>query len=369
MNAQDRAGFAGRSVTGLKALDFQQGRVDIAQGAGGKATAQLIDSLFQRYLQNEWLTQGDDGAVLPPLAAGGRLVMTTDAHVVAPLFFPGGDIGMLAVHGAINDLAVMGARPLWLSAAFILEEGLLLADLARIVRSMARASAEAGVPVVTGDTKVVEKGKGDQVFITTTGVGVLSAALTDAVPGGQNARPGDVILVSGSMGDHGMAVMSARESLEDMAAGMNFMMSVRSDTAALHGLVEAILSAGVMPHVMRDPTRGGLGATLNEIARQSGVGLRIEEEVIPVQPQVAAMCEFLGLDPLYLANEGKLILICARAEAHLALSAMRAHPLGGMAAIIGEVVEDDHAFVEMVTRLGGHRLVDWLFADPLPRIC
>jgi hydrogenase expression/formation protein HypE len=285
--------------------------------------------------------------------------MATDSHVVSPLFFPGGDIGCLSVHGTINDVAVMGARPLWLSAGFILEEGFPLADLARIVESMARASREAGVPVVTGDTKVVEQGKGDGVFITTTGVGVVPEGVHLS---GNRARPGDVLLVSGTLGDHGMAIMAQRESL-------GFTSPIVSDTAALHGLVAAMLATGADLRTLRDPTRGGLATTLNEIARQSKVGMMLQEPAIPVDAPVQAACEFLGLDPLYVANEGKLVAVVAPRDAERVLAAMREHPLGRRAARIGEVVADDHHFVQMTTGFGGKRIVDWLTSEQLPRIC
>ncbi len=342
----------------VRPLDIKHGRVDMAHGAGGRAMAQLIDELFVRHLGNEWLAQGDDGAVLPAPGAG-RLVMATDSHVVSPLFFPGGDIGCLSVHGTINDVAVMGATPLWLSAAFILEEGFPLADLARIVESMAAAAKAAGVPIVTGDTKVVERGKGDGVFITTTGVGIVPAGRELS---GCRARPGDVILLSGTLGDHGMAIMAGRESL-------GFESPIVSDTAALHGLIAAMQDCGAELRVLRDPTRGGLATTLNEIARQSGVGMMLQEKALPVSQPVAAACEFLGLDPLYVANEGKLVAICAANDAESLLAAMRAHPLGGHAAIIGSVHEDPHHFVQMTTAFGGRRIVDWLTGDQLPRIC
>ena len=339
-------------------LDLKNGRVEMAHGAGGRAMAHLVETLFARRLANEWLAQGDDGAVLP--APGhGRLVMATDSHVVSPLFFPGGDIGCLAVHGTINDVAVMGARPLWLSAAFVLEEGFPLGDLARIVDSMALAARQAGVPVVTGDTKVVERGKGDGVFITTTGVGLLPAGRELS---GRRAQPGDAILVSGTLGDHGMAIMAGRDNL-------GFESPIVSDTAALHGLIEALLACGGELHVLRDPTRGGLATTLNEIARQSGVGMLLQEKALPVSPLVAAACEFLGLDPLYVANEGKLVAICAENDAETVLSAMHRHPLGAQAAIIGSVHADPQHFVQMATALGGKRIVDWLTGDQLPRIC
>lgn len=341
----------------VRPLDIKHGQVDMAHGSGGRAMAQLIEELFARHLSNEWLAQGDDGAVLP--AGSGRLVMATDSHVVSPLFFPGGDIGCLSVHGTINDVAVMGAKPLWLSAGFILEEGFPLADLARIVESMAAAAKEAGVPVVTGDTKVVERGKGDGVFITTTGVGVLPEGRSLS---GRKARPGDAILVSGTLGDHGMAIMAQRESL-------GFESPIVSDTAALHGLIAALLETGADIHVLRDPTRGGLATTLNEIARQSGVGMMLQEKALPVKPAVAAACEFLGLDPLYVANEGKVVIICVQEDADRLLAALRAHPLGVDAACIGEVREDPHHFVQMTTGFGGKRIVDWLTGEQLPRIC
>jgi hydrogenase expression/formation protein HypE len=340
-----------------RALDFRHGQVEMTHGSGGRAMAQLVEELFVAAFDNEALSRMDDQAQVE--IPRGRLVIATDSHVVSPLFFPGGDIGCLSVHGTINDVAMAGARPLYLASSFILEEGLPLADLRRIVDSMAAASREAGVPIVTGDTKVVERGKGDGVFITTTGVGVVPPGISVS---GNRARPGDAVLVSGYMGDHGVAIMSLRENLE-------FGTSIRSDTAALHGLVAAMLEAVPDVHVLRDPTRGGLATTLNEIARQSGAGIVIDEARIPVRGEVHAACEFLGLDPLYVANEGKLVAICPGADAPRLLSAMQAHPLGRDAAIIGEVIEDEHAFVQMDTAFGGRRVVDWLTGDQLPRIC
>ena len=345
----------------LRPIDFKHGHIDMAHGAGGRAAAQLVDELFARAFDNEYLRQGHDGALLP-LPAEGRLVMATDGHVISPLFFPGGDIGCLSVHGTVNDVAMSGAKPLYLAASFILEEGFPLADLKRIVESMAAAARDAGVPIVTGDTKVVEKGKGDGVFISTTGVGVAPDGLCID---GRQARAGDVILVSGTMGDHGVAVMSKRESLE-------FETTIESDTAALHTLVQSMLQTLSNPaglHVLRDPTRGGLATTLNEIATQSQVGMLIEEASIPVLPQVEAACELLGLDPLYVANEGKLIAICAPEVADQLLAAMRAHPLGRGAERIGAVTQDTHCFVQMNTKFGGRRVVDWLSGEQLPRIC
>lgn len=341
-------------------LDFKRGRIDMNHGAGGRQAAQLIEELFVHALDNPYLRQGNDGALLdiPP---GHRLVMATDAHVISPLFFPGGDIGSLSVHGTINDVAMLGARPLYLSASFVLEEGFALADLQRIVASMAQASREAGVPVVTGDTKVVERGKGDGVYISTTGIGVVPL---DCHISGANAKPGDVVLLSGSIGEHGMAVLSQRESLA-------FGTTLVSDSAALHTLVAAMLAAAPNGAVrtLRDPTRGGLATTLNEITRQSGVGMHLQEDAIAVLPQVAGACELLGLDPLYIANEGKLVAVVDARHAASVLAAMQAHPLGHAASQIGVVTADPHHFVQMSTRFGGRRVVDWLSGEPLPRIC
>mgnify|MGYP000916648728 CR=1 FL=1 len=338
-------------------LDLVNGTVDMTHGSGGKAMAQLIRDLFAAAFANPLLAQGNDQAAFDP--PPGRMVVSTDGFVVSPLFFPGGDIGKLAVHGTINDVAMAGAVPLCLTAGFILEEGFPLADLKRIVDSMAAAAGEAGVPIATGDTKVVERGKGDGVFITTTGIGVVPPGVA---PSGDRAAPGDAILVSGTMGDHGVAIMSTRENL-------SFETDVLSDAASLHGLVAAMVAAVPGVHVLRDPTRGGLATTLNEIAHQSGVGMMIREADIPLRSEVAAACELLGLDPLYVANEGKLIAICAESDAPALLSAMRAHPLGADAAIIGRVQEDRHHFVQMETRFGGKRIVDWLTGEQLPRIC
>ena len=338
-------------------LDLKQGAVDMSHGSGGRAMAQLIQDLFLDALDNPWLRQGNDQALFEP--PPGRLVMSTDAHVIAPLFFPGGDIGSLAVHGTINDLAMAGAKPLYLAAAFILEEGFPLADLQRLAESMGQAAREAGVPVVTGDTKVVEKGKGDGVFITTTGIGMVPEGVNIS---GDRARPGDVVLVSGTLGDHGVAIMSKRENLE-------FETTILSDSAPLHDLVAEMVAAVPDIHCLRDPTRGGLATVLNELARQSEVGIGIRESAVPVKPEVTAACELLGLDPLYVANEGKLVAICPTEQAERLLAVMRAHRQGRDAAIIGEVREDEHRFVQMETVLGGNRIVDWLAGEQLPRIC
>lgn len=344
----------------MRPLDLKRGRIDLNHGAGGRLTAQLIEEIFMPAFDNEFLRQGDDAAVLP-MPSDRQLVMTTDAHVIAPLFFPGGDIGSLAVHGTINDIAMLGARPLYLSASFILEEGFALADLRRIVESMAASARRAGVSIVAGDTKVVEHGKGDGLFISTTGIGTLPL---DRRISGSNARPGDVVLLSGTIGEHGIAVLSKRESLD-------FETTVESDTAALHTLVACLLAAAPRDGVraLRDPTRGGLATTLNEIARQSNVGMLLRQSAIPVQPQVDAACELLGLDPMYMANEGKLVAIVSPEAEEAVLAALRKHPLGRLAAKIGSVTRDDHRFVQMDTLLGGRRVVDWLSGDPLPRIC
>ena len=341
-----------------RGLDIRNARIDLSHGAGGRATAQLIDEVFRPAFTNPYLEQGNDQAAFD--VAAGRMVMSTDGYVISPLFFPGGDIGSLAVHGTINDLAMAGARPLHLAASYILEEGLALADLQQIARSMGRAALEAGVAIVTGDTKVVERGKGDGVFIVTTGIGIVPPGL---VLSGDQARPGDRVIVSGSIGDHGVAVMSKRSNL-------GFDTEILSDSAALHHLVaEMVRVAGASIRLLRDPTRGGLAATLNEIAHQSGVGFLIEEAAIPVRPEVAAACELLGLDPLTVANEGKLVAVVAPEAANALLAVMRADALGTNAALIGVVTMDEQRFVQMTTSFGGGRIVDWLAGEQLPRIC
>ena len=339
-------------------LDIKNGRVDLSHGSGGRAMTELVADIFLEALDNEWLRRGNDQSAFD--VTGGRMVMTTDAYVVTPVFFPGGDIGSLAVHGTINDVAMAGAQPLFLSASFIIEEGFALADLKRIAGSMGEAARGAGVPVITGDTKVVERGKADGVFITTTGVGVVPDGLDLS---SDRARAGDRVILSGTIGDHGVAVMSKRQNL-------TFETAIVSDSAPLHRLVAAMVEAGGHAlRVMRDPTRGGLAATLNELAHQSNIGFRIVEDAIPVKPEVIAACDLLGLDPLYVANEGKLVAIVAPAAAGKVLAAMRSHPLGRDAAMIGEVVADDHNFVQMTTSFGGGRIVDWLSGEQLPRIC
>jgi len=338
-------------------LDLKKGKVEMVHGSGGRAMAQLIEEIFVKHFSNPLLDQGNDQAMFNIDA--GRMVMSCDGHVISPLFFPGGDIGSLSVHGTVNDVAMSGAKALYLSASFIIEEGYPLSDLNRIVESMAAAAKKAGVMVVTGDTKVVERGKGDGVFISTTGVGVVPEGVHIS---GDKAQVGDVILVSGTMGDHGVAIMSSREGLE-------FETEILSDSEALNGLITEMVEAVPEIHCLRDPTRGGLATTLNEIAQQSNVGMQLVEDDVPVHEDVKAACELLGLDPMYVANEGKLICICAPEHAETLLSIMKSHEYGRDAAIVGKVVEDEHGFVQMETTFGGSRIVDWLAGEQLPRIC
>jgi hydrogenase expression/formation protein HypE len=339
-------------------LDLDHGRVEMNHGAGGRAMADLVDLLFREAFDNPLLNQANDQARFEVEA--GAMVMTTDSFVISPLFFPGGNIGSLAVHGTVNDLAMGGAEPLYLSAGFILEEGLPLADLARIVQSMADAARESGVQIVTGDTKVVEHGKGDGVFINTAGVGRV---LPGANVSGDRARPGNSIIVSGTMGDHGVAIMSQRK-------GLQFATALESDSASLNSLVARMIeTGGDRIRVLRDPTRGGLAATLNEIAAQSRVGMRLDESALPLRAEVQGACELLGLDPLNVANEGKLIAIVEADSAEAILAAMREEPLGREAAIVGEVTQDPMHLVRMITHIGGERVIDWLHGEQLPRIC
>jgi hydrogenase expression/formation protein HypE len=341
----------------MSRLDIKNGVIEMGHGSGGRSAAGLIDELFVRHFDNALLDQGNDQAAFNVPA--GRMVISTDGHVITPLFFPGGDIGSLSVHGTINDVAMSGAVPLYLSASFILEEGFPLAELERIVISMAKASRDAGVPIVTGDTKVVERGKGDGVFITTTGIGTVPDGINIS---GDRATAGDAVLVSGSIGDHGIAILSSRE-------GLQFGTTMASDSAALHTLVAAMVAEVPDIHCLRDPTRGGLATTLNELARQSKVGIRIRETSIPIKAEVRGACELLGLDPLYIANEGKLVCIVPAEAADRLLAVMQKHPLGQNAAIIGTVCEDVQQMVVMETAFGGNRVVDWLAGEQLPRIC
>lgn len=332
--------------------------VTLSHGSGGKATHNLVEGLFAPAFANPLLDAMDDAATVT--LAGGRLAFTTDCYVVSPLFFPGGDIGKLAVHGTINDLAMAGAKPLYLTAGFILEEGLAIAELRRVVASMAEAAAAARVSIVAGDTKVVQRGKADGMFITTAGVGVVEAGW----PIGQaHTRPGDRVLLSGPIGDHGIAVMLAREALELES-------DIVSDTAALGGLVADLLAAcGPAVHCLKDPTRGGVATSLNEIALAAEVAIALDEWAIPVRPEVRGACEILGLDPLTIANEGRLLAMVAPEAADAALATLRAHPLSRGAAIIGEVRPEPAALVFLRTEIGGSRVLDMLVGDPLPRIC
>lgn len=332
--------------------------IQLSHGSGGKLTNDLVSQLFLKAFDNEALRRQDDQATIE--IGGQRLTFSTDSFVVDPIFFPGGNIGDLAVNGTVNDLCMNGARPLYLSAAFILEEGLPVKDLEEIARSMQAAAAGAGVQIVTGDTKVVNRGQGDKIFINTAGIGVVEHEYRI---GADNVQPGDTVIVSGPIGNHGIAILSRRE-------GLAFESEVVSDSAALNGLVAAMIAAGQGAiHAMRDPTRGGVAATLNEFANSSGVGIRLDEARIPVDPPVAGACELLGLDPLYVANEGKLVAIVSETAAGRVLQAMQQHPLGRKAAVIGEVHADSPGLVSMKTRIGGERIVDMPVGEQLPRIC
>jgi hydrogenase expression/formation protein HypE len=359
-----RATSAGTPFGSCPLPKSQYDHILLGHGSGGRLTADLIQRVFVPGFGNDILAALEDQATVTlggrhDGATGPRIAFTTDSFVVRPLFFPGGDIGKLAVHGTVNDLAVGGAVPRFLAAAFILEEGLALDDLTRIVASMREACDAAGVALVTGDTKVVDRGKGDQVFITTTGIGLVPEGRFLSI---RNARPGDRILVSGTIGDHGIAIMSVREGLE-------FETVLESDTAALASLTEAMLAACPTIRCMRDPTRGGVSSALNELAAASGVGVRLAESAVPVRPEVHAACEMLGLDPLYVANEGKLIAVVPADDADRLLVVMRRHSLGRNAALIGEVVADHPGMVLMRSLVGGDRVVTLLAGEQLPRIC
>jgi hydrogenase expression/formation protein HypE len=335
----------------------QQEQIVLGHGSGGKLSAQLIESVFLPAFNNPTLNKLDDQAVLQ--INGSRLAFTTDAFVVTPLFFPGGDIGRLAINGTVNDLAMSGARPLYLAAAFILEEGLATDELRRIVQSMSESARDAGVQLVAGDTKVVNRGKGDKIFISTTGIGVIEKAVNISA---DRATPGDKIILSGFIGDHGMAILSQRENLE-------FEGVIKSDCAALHQLVNDMLEASLDIHVLRDPTRGGVATVLNEIAQRSKTGMLLRETDIPVHETVRGACEILGLDPMYVANEGKLVAIVPAQDADVVVDRMHQNPLGRDARVIGEVVREHAGMVLMQTEIGGTRVVDTLFGEQLPRIC
>jgi hydrogenase expression/formation protein HypE len=339
---------------------LREEHITLSHGSGGKATHNLIEGIFAPTFSNPLLDQLDDAAIFTPGNGNVRMAFTTDTYVVNPLFFPGGDIGKLAVHGTINDLAMAGSQPLYLSAGFILEEGFPIADLRRIVASMATAAREAGVAIVTGDTKVVQRGKADGVFINTAGVGLVRSNRTI---GQDQLQPGDKILLNGPIGDHGIAIMLAREMLD-------LECEIRSDSAPLHTLVADLLEvAGDGVHSLKDPTRGGVATSLNEMALASEVAITLDEQAIPVRSEVRGACELLGLDPLTIANEGKLLAVVAPEMADRALAAMRAHPLGKDAAIIGTVQATPASMVFLRTDIGGTRVLDMLVGDPLPRIC
>ena len=332
-------------------------QVLLAHGGGGKLTHELIHELFVPEFQNEHLAQQHDGAMLT--IGDQRIAFSTDGYVVHPLFFPGGSIGELAVYGTANDLAMCGARPMYLSVGLVIEEGLSMDDLWRITHAMREAARIAGVALVTGDTKVVDRGKGDGIFVTTSGIGIIPPGI-DIHP--RHARAGNVILINGPIARHGIAIMSVRE-------GLTFTTAIRSDTASLYPLVEAMFGVTTQIHVLRDPTRGGVASTLNEIAGQAGIGIVLRERDIPVEDEVAGACELLGFDPLYVANEGKLVAFVPRVHADAVLQAMRAHPLGRDAAAIGEVVDAHPGMVVMHSAIGSTRVVDMLSGEQLPRIC
>ena len=330
----------------------------LGHGSGGRLSHQLLDELILPIVSGTDVSGQNDAALLEPVS--GRLAYTTDSFVVDPIFFPGGTIGSLAVHGTVNDLAMMGARPLWLSVGLIIEEGFSKADLKTILEDMRQAADAAGVRIVTGDTKVVPRGKADKIFITTSGIGAVEH---DIPIHGANARAGDAVIISGTIGDHGIAVMAGREGLEVGA-------DIVSDSAALNGLVAEIISAvGDSLHVLRDPTRGGVATTIKEIAQQSGVSITLREELLPVKPAVRGVCSILGLDPLFVANEGKLLAFVAPEAAESALAAIRRHPLGANAALIGTVESAPTGRVRMETAVGGLRSVEMLSGEQLPRIC
>jgi len=357
MDQRERRVLEAIELRRRKPAKLRDERVTLAHGAGGKATQVLVSALFLDELRNPLLEPLADSALFQE--GGTRLAFTTDSFVVKPLFFPGGDIGSLAVHGTVNDLAVVGARPLYLSAGFIVEEGFPTADLRRIAASMARAAREAGIAVATGDTKVVERGKGDGVYVNTAGVGVLER---DNELSPARVRPGDRVIVSGSLGDHGVAIMIARGELE-------LEVELESDTAPLAGLVDTLLEAVDGVRWLRDPTRGGLATVLNELALAADVAVRLDEDALPLRPEVVGACEILGIDPLYVANEGKLVAVVAPEDADAALAALRSHPLGREAALAGEVQAQPQGLVLLDTAFGGSRIVDMLVGDPLPRIC
>lgn len=338
-------------------LDYIKGRIEMAHGSGGRASSELVNDLFLPAFDNSILRELNDQATLTIQSK--RIVMATDSHVISPLFFPGGDIGSLAIYGTVNDVAMSGATPLYLSVGFILEEGFALSALKKVVHSMASAARTCGIYIVTGDTKVVERGHGDGCFINTTGIGSLAGNLNLSP---SNIEGGDKIIVSGTMGDHGTTILAQRQHL-------NLSTALHSDSQPLHDLAASMLNTVPEIRCMRDPTRGGLASILNELSHSCGYAMRLEEAYIPIKDEVRACTELLGLDPLYIANEGKLVAFCPAEKAEELLTSMKAHPKGKDAAIIGEVLTTKRAIVEMNTRFGGKRIVDWRYSDPLPRIC
>lgn len=355
MKKENKINLTGGLSCPIPKSDYE--KILLAHGGGGTLSHNLINKLFYPQFSNDILNQQHDSGVFE--IKGQKLAFTTDSYVVQPIFFPGGDIGSLAVNGTVNDLAVAGATPLFISAAFILEEGFDIEDLWKIVLSMQKAAEEAGVKIITGDTKVVDKGKGDKIFINTSGIGIVPEGVSISP---KNCKPGDVIIISGKIAEHGVAIMSSRENLE-------FETSIKSDTAPLNRLVEKMLNASKEISVMRDPTRGGVASTLNEIAKTANVGIFIEEEKIPISEEVTGACEILGLDPLYIANEGKLIAFVSENHAENVLNSMKTHHLGQEATIIGKVVASDSGTVIMKTKIGSKRIVDMMSGEQLPRIC
>jgi hydrogenase expression/formation protein HypE len=333
--------------------------ITLSHGSGGTASHNLIDGLIGKIFSNELLDPMDDSAILPIKGSNKKLAFTTDSYVVSPIFFPGGNIGELAVNGTVNDLAVSGAEPLWLSVSLILEEGFAMTELKRIIESMQVAAEKAGVQIVTGDTKVVPRGSADKIFINTSGIGIFKDQINLS---SLNAKPGDKVLLSGPIGDHGVAVMLAREALDIES-------NIQSDTAPLNGLINVLLDSTKGVHCLKDATRGGVATVLNEIAIKSNIAIAVEEDAVPIRPEVNGACEMLGLDPLTIANEGRFIAVVARESEESAVRAMRKHPQGSDACTIGEVLEEPKGMVFLRTAFGGHRVLDMLVGDPLPRIC
>ena len=355
MHQNDQVDLSAGLVCPLPLSEYE--RILLAHGGGGTLSHQLLQKMFFPQFDNELLRTEHDGAVWE--IDGIKLAFSTDSYVVKPIFFPGGDIGELAVNGTVNDLAVCGAQPLYLSAGFIIEEGCLMEDLWRVIQSMKRAAEQAGVKIVTGDTKVVDRGKGDKIYINTSGIGVVYKGVNIS---SQRIQSGDKIILNGKIAEHGIAILSAREEFD-------FQTSVKSDTAPLNGLIKEVLQVYPDIHMMRDPTRGGLSSALNEIAGKAKKGIKLEEEKIPIAGEIKAVCEILGLDPLYVANEGKVLLFVPPAEVSRVLQVMHHHPYGKEAVVIGEVVEDHPGRVVMKTLIGSNRVVDMISGEQLPRIC